>query len=99
MVAERQLGFEPRDVSDEKCGYDIESRIPGDGKLRFIEVKGRTVDADTVTVSRNEILTALNKPRRFHPGDRTDRRSEFTTSLFTQTVRAGAGVLGREHQL
>ncbi len=65
MAAERQLGFEPRDVSEEKCGYDIESRVPGDGKLRFIEVKGRTVDADTVTVSRNEILTALNKPEDF----------------------------------
>jgi uncharacterized OB-fold protein len=30
--------------------------------LRFIEVKGRTSGADTVTVSKNEILTALNKP-------------------------------------
>lgn len=65
MAAERQLGFEPRDVSEEKCGYDIESRVPGQGKLRFIEVKGRTVDADTVTVTRNEILTALNKPDDF----------------------------------
>jgi hypothetical protein len=25
----------------EKLGYDIESRVPGTGKLRFIEVKGR----------------------------------------------------------
>jgi 5S rRNA maturation endonuclease (ribonuclease M5) len=65
IAAERSLGFEPRDVSAEKCGYDIESRVPGDGKLRFIEVKGRTVDAETVTVSRNEILTALNKPEDF----------------------------------
>jgi superfamily II DNA or RNA helicase len=65
MVAERQFGFEPRDVSEEKCGYDIESRVPGDGKLRFIEVKGRTVEADTVTVTRNEILTAMNKPDDF----------------------------------
>ncbi len=65
MIAERQLGFEPRDVSEEKCGYDIESRVPEDGKLRFIEVKGRTLEADTVTVTRNEILTALNKPEDF----------------------------------
>ena len=31
-------------------------------RLRFIEVKGRIMGADTVTVTKNEILTALNKP-------------------------------------
>src|SRR5271157_3049915 len=65
MKAERQLGFEPRDVSEENRGYDIESSIPGTGKLRFIEVKGRVVGAKTVTVTKNEILTALNKPEDF----------------------------------
>ena len=65
MEAETRLGFVPRDVSADKCGYDIESRVPGTGKLRFIEVKGRVVDATTVTVTRNEILTALNKPEDF----------------------------------
>jgi superfamily II DNA or RNA helicase len=62
---ERQLGFEPRDVEFERVGYDIESRIPGTGKLRFIEVKGRMADADTITVTRNEIITSLNKPDDF----------------------------------
>jgi hypothetical protein len=33
--------------------------------LRFIEVKGRAKGADTVTVTKNEILTALNKPEEF----------------------------------
>jgi superfamily II DNA or RNA helicase len=65
MDAERRLGFEPRDVSDDKCGYDVESRIPNTGRLRFIEVKGRVAGADTVTVTKNEILTALNKPDDF----------------------------------
>ncbi|MEE6159836.1 helicase-related protein [Cylindrospermopsis raciborskii DSH] len=65
MEAEKQLGYQPRDVSNEKCGYDIESRIPGTGKLRFIEVKGRIEGAETVTVTKNEILTALNKPEDF----------------------------------
>ncbi|GHO82270.1 protein NO VEIN domain-containing protein [Dictyobacter formicarum] len=65
MAIERQLGFEPRDVSLEKCGYDIESRVPDTGKLRFIEVKGRRQDARNVMVTRNEILTALNKPDDF----------------------------------
>jgi hypothetical protein len=65
MEIERQLGNEPRDVEFDKVGYDIESRVPGTGKLRFIEVKGRTVDADTITVTRNEIITSLNKPDDF----------------------------------
>ncbi|MFN0167946.1 MAG: helicase-related protein [Bryobacteraceae bacterium] len=65
MEAERRLGNEPRDVSDEKCGYDIESKVRANGKLRFIEVKGRDAGERTVTVTRNEILTALNKPDDF----------------------------------
>jgi SNF2 family DNA or RNA helicase len=65
MAAERALGYEPRDVSDQKCGYDIESVVPGTGQLRFIEVKGRIEGAETVTVTKNEILTALNKPDNF----------------------------------
>ncbi|OCR02747.1 RNA helicase [Oscillatoriales cyanobacterium USR001] len=62
MAAERKQGFEPRDVSADKYGYDIESRIPGTNRLRFIEVKGRIRGASTVAVTKNEIITALNKP-------------------------------------
>ena len=62
MQVERQLGFEPTDREFEKLGYDIESRIPGTGRLRFIEVKGRVSGAPTITVTRNEILYSLNKP-------------------------------------
>mgnify|MGYP000854160648 CR=1 FL=1 len=65
MEVERRLGFEPVDRETEKLGYDIESRIPGTGKLRFIEVKGRETGADTITVTRNEILYSLNKPDDF----------------------------------
>lgn len=64
---EKRMGFTPRDVSAENCGYDIESKIPeqltnGGATLRFIEVKGRTAGSTTVTVTVNEILTALNRP-------------------------------------
>ncbi len=62
MDIERRLGYEPSDREWDRLGYDIESRVPGTGKLRFIEVKGRITSADTITVTRNEILTALNKP-------------------------------------
>lgn len=66
MAVEKELGFAPRDVADDKCGYDIESRDPtGTSRLRFIEVKGRVQGADTVTITKNEILTALNKPEQF----------------------------------
>ena len=65
MEVERGLGFEPVDCELEKRGYDIESRVPGEGKLRFIEVKGRAAGADTLTVTRNEILYSLNKPDDF----------------------------------
>ncbi|WP_353739891.1 DUF3883 domain-containing protein [Accumulibacter sp.] len=65
MDIERSLGFDPTDREFEKLGYDIESRIPGTGKLRFIEVKGRSSGAPTITVTRNEILYSLNKPEDF----------------------------------
>ena len=65
MAAERALGHEPRDVSAAKVGYDVESREAKTGCLRFIEVKGRAGDADTVTVTHQEIRTALNKPDAF----------------------------------
>ena len=65
MEEERRLGYEPVDREFERLGYDIESRVPGTGRLRFIEVKGRATGADSVTVTSNEILTALNKPEDF----------------------------------
>lgn len=65
MAAERTLGYVPTDRELERLGYDIESVVPGTGKLRFIEVKVRVADADAITVTRNEILTALNMPDDF----------------------------------
>lgn len=65
MDVERQLGFEPVDREREKLGYDIESRDPRTGRLRFLEVKGRVSGAATITVTKNEILYSLNKPEDF----------------------------------
>ena len=70
LAIEQQLGYQPKDVSADKVGYDIESAIPpalrtSTQTLRFIEVKGRAKGATTVTVSKNEILTGLNKPEEF----------------------------------
>jgi superfamily II DNA or RNA helicase len=69
LAAERAHGFEPRDVSAEKCGWDITSKQPvrnnqlGDDRL--IEVKGRAKGATTITLTKNEIMTALNKADQF----------------------------------
>lgn len=72
MRIEESLGYKPKDVSAAKCGYDVESFIPEEQReryaayaLRMIEVKGRAKGSTTVTVSKNEILTALNKPEEF----------------------------------
>ncbi len=65
VAAERALGNEPRDVSADNLGYDIESRAPEAGRLRFIEVKGRATGAPSVTVTRNEILRGMNMPDEF----------------------------------
>lgn len=65
MHYERDQGRSPRDVSQENRGYDIESADPDSGDLLFIEVKGRAAGADTVTITRNELLTALNCPQNF----------------------------------
>jgi superfamily II DNA or RNA helicase len=57
------------DVSGEKCGWDLTSYPPEvDGRIpeaRHIEVKGRQKGADTLTVTRNEILYALNQADKF----------------------------------
>ncbi len=69
MDAERGLGHQVHDVSDQKCGWDITSRPPRiDGKLqeaRHIEVKGRAKGQTTITVTRNEIIYGLNQKAKF----------------------------------
>ena len=63
MEIERGLGFEPIDREIEKLGYDIESRVPGTGKLRFIEVKGRVIGRrhDHRDPERDPLLAATSR--------------------------------------
>ena len=65
MAAERALGHEPVDVSAQKIGYDIASHDPKSGHLRFIEVKGRIDGADSVMITRQEVITSLHEPEKF----------------------------------
>lgn len=67
--AEESRGCRVVDVSVLKCGWDLTSHPPaGEGRTsepRHIEVKGRVKGASTVTVTRNEILYALNQAEKF----------------------------------
>jgi SNF2 family DNA or RNA helicase len=70
ITVEQGFGHEIKDVSAEKCGWDITARPPANpnGSLkpdRHIEVKGRAKGQSTITVSRNEIIYALNQADKF----------------------------------
>lgn len=62
MEHERALGNDPKDISSENRGYDIESRCGKTGDLRFIEVKARHPSAQFICLTRNELICALNNP-------------------------------------
>ena len=65
MEAEKALGNTPSDVSAQKIGYDIASYDPDTDHLRFIEVKGRVAGADSVMITRQEVITSLHEPEKF----------------------------------
>jgi superfamily II DNA or RNA helicase len=65
MLVEKALGNIPSDVSAQKVGYDIASYDPKTDHLRFIEVKGRIDGADTVMITRQEVITSLHEPEKF----------------------------------
>lgn len=64
IEAERKQGNTVKDVSQEKCGWDLTS-VTSKGETRHIEVKGRHIDADTFVVTANEVLEALNQGDKF----------------------------------
>jgi len=57
MRYERERGWTPEDVSAEDRGFDILSRPPQGGAVRFIEVKGRA-KTGPVVLTPNEYKTA-----------------------------------------
>jgi hypothetical protein len=60
----RLLIVDAKELGD-KLGYDIESKDGKTGRLRFIEVKGRIDGADSVMITRQEIITSLHEPARY----------------------------------
>ena len=65
MAVERELGNEPKSVEALKIGYDVESYDPKTGHMRFIEVKGRVDTADSVMITRQEVITSMHEPEKF----------------------------------
>lgn len=65
IATERTLGNVPTDVSAQKIGYDVVSYDPATKHLRFIEVKGRIHGADTVMITRQEVITSLHEPDKY----------------------------------
>ncbi len=69
IAAEKAKGHRVIDVSADKCGWDITSIPPAHGGAQpaaaHIEVKGRVKGATTVTVTRNEIVYAVNQGGKF----------------------------------
>ena len=65
IKAEEAKGHRVVDVSAQKCGWDVSSYPPNSTDPKHIEVKGRVKGADTITVTRNEILYAFNQGEKF----------------------------------
>jgi hypothetical protein len=93
MDIETSLGYIPSDVSAAKVGYDIESivhssefKVENEPTMRFIEVKGRVIGAETVTVTKNEILTAFNKPDNYILALCSVHSSEFKVQSYLVDV-------------
>ena len=63
LAAERSLGREPVEMPHNNKGFDIETRNQ-EGRILTIEVKGRVAGARDFTITRSEIICALNKADR-----------------------------------
>lgn len=66
MEAELALGRLSQDVSARRgIGDDLDRCGPLTGRLHLIEVRGCHQDADSVTLTRNEIVASRNAPDAF----------------------------------
>jgi len=98
IEAETALGNTPTDVSAQKVGYDIASYDPKTDHLRFIEVKGRIDGADTVMITRQEVITSLHEPDKFilaivQVENGVAREPRYVRTPFTQEPEFGVTAL------
>ena len=102
MDAERSLGRMPKDVSEQRgIGYDIES-VDANGNLFFIEVKGRAVGADSVTLTYNELKCGNNKPKQFRLAICQINNGSASPPMYVSHMdwgRPGFGAIGQTFSL
>jgi len=63
LATEREFGRDATEMPHNNEGYDVETRAD-DGRLLFIEVKGRVAGADRFTVTNRELNYGLNNADR-----------------------------------
>lgn len=63
LAVERSLGRDPREMSRNNPGYDIQS-VDSHSCVFYIEVKGRIEGADTFTITANEVTFAQTQGER-----------------------------------
>ena len=86
MATERALGREPVEMPHNNKGYDIESSC-SDGSLIHIEVKGRAEGAPSVTISHQEIMTALSADDKWRLGLVLVASDDSTTVWYLRNPR------------
>ena len=63
LAAERSLGRSPEEMARNNPGYDIRS-TDAEGRVFYIEVKGRIEGSDTFTITTNEVTFAQTQGNR-----------------------------------
>src|SRR5690606_17267966 len=63
LAAERGLSRDPREMPRNNPGYDIQS-VDRQGRVFYIEVKGRIEGSDTFTITTNEVTFAQTQGER-----------------------------------
>ena len=89
LAAERALGRVPKEMARNNPGYDIRS-TDRDGRVYYIEVKGRLEGSETFAVTTNEVTFAQTQGERHRlvlvqvsPEGAADDRLRYVTGAFT----------------
>lgn len=88
LAAERALGRSPEEMARNNPGYDIRS-TDAEGRVFYIEVKGRIEGSDTFTITTNEVTFAQTQGNRHRLAlvsvsttDTTHDRLRYLTGAF-----------------
>jgi hypothetical protein len=89
LAAERALGRAPEEMAHNNSGYDVRS-TDRDGRLYYIEVKGRLEGSETFAVTTNEVTFAQTQGERHRlalvqvsPEGAAGDRLRYVTAAFT----------------